>query len=145
MGEGLYHRRDGDTVYCEPFGNVPRGGDGIDAERHAAVRMLVRDIRTCLPPDRWRNAWSPCRDGARVVARSDHHAVWLYEDDYDRVHVTFGLADDLGEGAEPWARVTRLDRSRRFFDHLWTLYALRVRVTPWTSRPHRIGASAWTA
>jgi hypothetical protein len=129
MGEGLYRSRDGCTVYAEPYDHLDPEDVGL---WHDACDELIDTIRSCLS-----DAWWPVgrvwrRRGERVIARNGVHEVWLVEDSYARVHVTFGLRDDLG-GTEALARHTLDDRSEAFFDRLQVFYDLRVRTSAWTS------------
>ena len=129
MGEGLYHHRDGRTVYVEPF-------DGIDSEDHhlwlEAWLDLGEAIASCLSdawervPRRWK------RSGERVAMRNGLHEVWLHEDSYARIHVTFGLRSDLHE-TYALACATMPGRAEAFFDRLSRHYDLRVRTSAWTS------------
>jgi hypothetical protein len=129
MGEGLYWRRDGRTAYVEPF-------DDLDSEDHLHWRDawfgLGEAIASCLSdawervPRRWK------RTGERIVLRNGLHEVWLHEDSYARVHVTFGIRSDLGD-TDALARATMPDRAEAFFDRLALHYDLRVRTSAWTS------------
>jgi hypothetical protein len=129
MGEGLYWSRDGRTAYVEPF-------DDLDADDHLlwqdAWFDLGEAIASCLSdawervPRRWK------RTGERIVMRNGLHEVWLVEDSYARVHVTFGVRGDLYE-TEALARATMPDRAEAFFDRLALHYDLRVRTSAWTS------------
>ena len=114
MGEGLYWSRDGRTAYVEPF-------DDLDPDDHLLWQEAWSDlgeaIASCLSdtwervPRRWR------RGGERVVMRNGLHEVWLTEDSYARVHVTFGVRDDLCE-TEALACATMHERAEAFFDRL---------------------------
>ena len=137
MGEGLYSSRDGRTAYAEPF-------DHLDPEDVALWRDawddLVATIHACLPV-----AWQPLgrvcrRRGERLVAQNGIHAIWLVEDSYARVHVTFGLRTDL-IGTEGIARHTLDHRAEAFFDRLQLSYELHVRTSAWTSAK-RLGRRA---
>ena len=129
MGEGLYRHPDGLTIYVEPF-------DGLDPDDHLAWQDAWFDlgeaIATCLSdvwervPRRWK------RSTERVVMRNGLHEVWLREDSYARVHVTFGIRSDLDD-TEALARATMPDRAKKFFDRLSAHYDLRVRTSDWTS------------
>ena len=134
MGEGLYRHRDGRTAYAEPFDHL----DPDDAPLwRDAWDDLVETIRDCLGA-----AWEPIgREwrgrGERVVARNGLHEVWLVEDSYARVHVTFGVRGDL-DGTDALARSLIDARADAFFDRLQMTHDLRVRTSPWTSA-ERIG------
>ena len=129
MGEGLYWSRDGRTVYVEPF-------DNLDPEDHFlwqdAWSDLGEAIASCLSVawERVPRFWK--RTGERVVMRNGLHEVWLVEDSYARVHVTFGVRGDLHE-TEALARATMPNRAEAFFDRLAHHYDLRVRTSAWTS------------
>ena len=134
MGEGLYRHPDGRTVYVEPF-------DGLDPDDHLAwqdawfdlgeaIAACLSDAWECVPR-RWK------RTGERIAMRNGLHDVWLHEDSYARVHVTFGIRNDLDD-TEALARATIPDRAEAFFDRLALHYDLRVRTTAWTS-------AAWVA
>ena len=138
MAEGLYRHPDGCTVYVEPF-------EGIDAEDHAAWQDAWFDlgeaIASCLSSawDRVPGEWK--RTGERIVMRNGLHEVWLCEDSYARVHVTFGVRGDLCE-TEPLARATMRERAESFFDRLAERYDLRVRTSVWTSAVRVVGSAA---
>lgn len=129
MGEGLYRHPEGRTVYVEPF-------DGLGPDDHLAWQDAWFDlgeaIATCLSdawvrvPRRWK------RTGERIAMRNGLHEIWLHEDSYARVHVTFGVRSDLDD-TEALARATMPDRAEAFFDRLALRYDLRVRTTAWTS------------
>ena len=129
MGEGLYRHPDGRTVYVEPF-------DGLDPDndfaRQDAWFDLGEAIATCLSdtwerdPRRWK------RNGERIAMRNGLHEVWLYEDSYARVHVTFGIRGDL-DNTDALARATMPDRAEAFFDRFSAHYDLRVRTPAWAS------------
>ena len=131
MGEGVYHHPDGRTVYVEPF-------DGLDPDDHLVWQDAWFDlgeaIAACLSdawervPRRWK------RSGERIAMRNGLHAIWLHEDSYARVHVTFGIMSDLYD-TEALARSTMPGRAEAFFDRLARHYDLRVRTTAWTSAP----------
>ncbi|WP_375262500.1 hypothetical protein [Palleronia sp.] len=129
MGEGLYWNCNGKTAFCEPY-------DDLDAEDaplwRDAFDNLVETIRTCLS-----KSWEPLdrewRDRSeRVVARNGVHEIWLYEDSYARVHVTFGVREGL-DGTDALARHTLDERAEAFFDRLQMTYPLQVRTSAWTS------------
>ncbi|UWQ19797.1 hypothetical protein [Jannaschia sp. M317] len=129
MGEGLYWSRAGRTVYVEPF-------DYFDPDDHVLWRDAWSDlgetIASCLS-DAWEHlprCWK--RSGERVVMRNGLHEVWLHEDSYARVHVTFGVRCDLYE-TDALALATMPDRAEAFFDRLALHYELRVRTSAWTS------------
>ena len=129
MGEGLYWSRDGRTVHVEPSGD-------LDPEDHHlwqdAWFDLDEAIAACLSdawervPRRWK------RTGERIVMQGGLHEVWLVEDSYARVHVTFGIRDDL-DGTDALARATLDARAEAFFDRLALHYNLRVRTSACTS------------
>ncbi|WP_299844650.1 hypothetical protein [uncultured Jannaschia sp.] len=134
MGEGLYWSRNGRTAYAEPFEHLDPEDGPLWQD---AWDDLVAAIRTCLGA-----SWQPvAREwrgrGERIVARNGLHEVWLVEDSYARVHVTFGLRgslDDVDGLARHW-----LDAwATAFFDRLQQSYPLRVRTGPWTSSPRDI-------
>ena len=137
MGEGLYRSPDGRTAYAEPFEDID---DAL--ARSDAYDAFVTVLHDCLS-----DAWEPVEHNwrgrtERVVARNGLHEVWVTQDDYDRLHVTFGVRRDLDE-TEALARATTDDRAEAFFDRLQATYELRVRTTPWTSaarQPRRIPA-----
>ena len=134
MGEGLYWSRDGRTVYVEPYDDDL---DPADLDLWAwAYDDLVGAVRASLSP-----AWSPVdRDWrertSRVVARNGLHEVWLTGDSYDRVHVTFGVRQDL-DGAHALAWHSLDVRAETFFDALAQVYPLHVRTSAWTSAPRQ--------
>ena len=135
MGEGLYRHPDGRTVQCEPFADL----DPADALAwRDASADLDAIIASCLSDawDRVPRTWR--RGGERILLRNGLHEVWLYEDGYARVHVTFGLRGDL-DGTEALASALLTDRAEAFFDRLSLHYELRVRASAWTSaaRVHR--------
>jgi hypothetical protein len=129
MGEGLYRHRDGRTVYCEPY-------DDLDPADALAWRDASSDVEeivaSCLSNawDRVPRAWK--RGGERVLLRNGLHEVWLHEDSYARLHVTFGVRSDLDE-TDALARAVLTDRAEAFFDRLSLHYELRVRTSAWTS------------
>ena len=100
MGEGLYRHRDGLTVYCEPF-------DGIDPSDEQGTRDAWYDLGDALAAcvsDRWERAprrWT--RTGERIALLGGLHMVWLHENGYGRVHVTFGVRPDLTRHQFPGA------------------------------------------
>ena len=129
MGEGLYHSRDGRTAYAEPY-------EGLDPEDHDlcgfAYDDLVATIRAQLTATWWQvdREW---RDrSSRIIARNRLHEIWLTGDSYARIHITFGVRDDLYE-TDALARSLVNDRAELFFDRLQMTYPLRVRTSPWTS------------
>ena len=142
MGEGLYRHSDGRTVYVELF-------DGLDPNDHLAWQDAWLDlgeaIAACLS-DAWEHVarrWK--RSGERIAMRNGLHEVWLHEDSYARVHVTFGVRGDLDD-TEALARATMPVRAEAFFDRLSAHHDLRVRTSAWTSaarvvRAPRRGAS----
>ena len=132
MGEGLYWSRDGRTAYAEPY------DDDLDPEDDDvwtwAYHDLVATVRASLS-----SAWSPVERewrerSSRIVARNGLHEVWLTGDSYNRVHVTFGVRQDLDE-ADALARHSLDARAETFFDTLCQVYPLRVRTSAWTSAP----------
>ncbi|TRD15560.1 hypothetical protein [Palleronia caenipelagi] len=131
MGEGLYWSQDGRTVYVEPF----EGLDAGDVDLWDwAYEDLIDVIGTCLT-ERWSGCEGAWRDHtSRIVARNTLHEIWLTQDSYDRVHVTFGVREHLYD-LDALARHHVDDRAERFFDLLQEHYALRVRTSPWTSAP----------
>lgn len=136
MGEGLYRHPEGRTVYVEPF-------EGLDLDDPLAKQEAWLDlgeaIAACMSetweraPRRWK------RTGERIAMRNGLHEVWLYEDSYARVHVTFGVRSDLDD-TEALARATMQDRAQAFFDRLSAHYDLRVRTSAWTSAARVIRA-----
>lgn len=137
MGEGLYWHADGHTAYAEPAGDL----DPSDPDELGwAYEMFCADIRDLLTPAWWRvdRAW---RDrSSRVLACNRLHEIWLNEDSYGRVHVTFGVREHLYE-TDALARHWLSARAGAFFDALGELHPLRVRTSAWTSAP-RIGRTA---
>lgn len=134
MGEGLYWSRDGKTAYVEPYDHLDP--DDVILWRDA-YDDLIETIRSCLA-----ETWDPVGRvwrgrGERIVARNGLHEIWLVEDSYARVHVTFGVRADLDD-TEAIARHTMSDRAEAFFDRLQTTYELRVRTSAWTAA-RRIG------
>lgn len=134
MGEGLYWSRDGRTAYAEPFDHLSPEDEPLWRD---AYHDLIETIRGCLG-----KSWSPVGRtwrgrGERVVARNGLHEVWLVEDSYARVHVTFGLREGL-DALDPLARHWLEAWSRAFFDRLQQSTTLRVRTGPWTSAPREI-------
>ncbi len=134
MGEGLYRSDDGRTAYAEPFEHLAPQDEPLWRD---AYDDLVETIRDCLGA-RWEPMGRTWRGrGERIVARNGLHEVWLVEDSYARIHVTFGLReglDDLDALARHW-----LDAwATAFFDRLQQHYALRVRTSAWTSAPREI-------
>ncbi|PZX14240.1 hypothetical protein LX81_03039 [Palleronia aestuarii] len=131
MGEGLYWSRDGRTAYAEPFEDLdPQDG----CLWRDAWDDLVLAIRSNLG-----STWHPVGGdfrghGENIVARNGLHEVWLYEDSYARVHVTFGVRADL-DVTDALARSLIDDRAEAFFDALQRTYPLRVRTSAWTSAP----------
>ena len=129
MGEGLYRHPDGRTVYVERF-------DGVDPDDPLAWQDAWFDlgeaIAACLSDawDRVPRRWK--RTGERIAIQGGLHEVWLHEDSYARVHVTFGIRSDLDD-TEALARATMPDRAEAFFDRLALYYDLRVRTSAWTS------------
>ena len=132
MGEGLYRSSDGRTAYAEPY------DDDLDPEVHSlwhdAWDEFVAAIHDCLGA-----SWHPiARDwrgrGERVVARNGLHEVWLVEDSYARVHITYGVRTDL-DRTDALARSLTDDRAEAFFDALQQVYSLHVRTSAWTSAP----------
>lgn len=129
MGEGLYHSRDGRTVYADPY-------DGLDPRDvdlcGCAYDDLVAAIRDQLS-GAW---WEVDRDwrgrNSRIVARNRLHEIWLTGDSYDRLHITFGVRSDLYE-TDGLARSLVDDRAEALFDRLQRVYPLHVRTSPWTS------------
>ena len=128
MGEGLYRHPDGRTVYVEPF-------DGLDPDDHFAWQDAWFDLGEAIAAslsDAWERVprrWK--RTGERIAMRNGLHEVWLHEDSYARVHVTFGIRGDL-DNTEALARATMPDRAEAFFDRLSAHYDLRVRTSAWT-------------
>ena len=129
MGEGLYRSDDGRTAYAEPY-------DGLDPDDYAlrddADDAFVRTIRDQLSTTWWavEREWRGRTE--RIVARNRLHEVWLVQDSYDRVHVTFGVRADLDE-TDGLARSLVDDRAEAFFDRLQMSYPLRVRTSAWTN------------
>ena len=135
MGEGLYWSRDGRTAYAEPY------DDDLDPEDVDlwtwAYDDLVAAVRGCLG-----SSWQPVarawrERGERIVARNGLHEVWLYQDSYARVHVTFGVRGSLYD-VDGLARHWLDAWATAFFDRLQQSYPLRVRTGPWTSAPRDI-------
>ena len=129
MGEGLYRHPYGRTVYVEAF-------DGLDPDDHFALQDARLDLggalAACLS-DTWervQRCWK--REGERIVMRNGLHEVWLHEDSYARVHVTFGIRSNLDD-TEALARATMPGRAEAFFDRLALHHDLRVRTSAWTS------------
>ena len=139
MGEGLYCHPGGKTAFVDLYDGL--GPEDIDAAR-IAYDDLVADIRGCLS-----GAWWPVEDqwrgrSGRVVARNSLHEVWLTEDSYGRVHVTFGIRHGLEEHVESLAGYWTEVRAPVFFDRLQGLYPLRVRTGAWTGAERVLRRSA---
>ena len=134
MGEGLYRSRDGHTAYAEPFDHLAPEDGSLWRD---AYDDLIDAIRACLGSN-WEPMGRTWRGrGERVVARNGLHEVWLVEDNYARVHVTFGVREEL-DALTPLARHWLHAWATAFFDRLQQHYALRVRTGPWTSAPREI-------
>lgn len=132
MGEGLYWSGDGRTAYAKPY------DDDLDPEdvdlRDWAYDDLVATVRASLSTTWW-PVERPWRDrSSRIVAQGGLHEIWLTDDSYARVHVTFGVRQDLDE-TEALAWHSLDGRAEAFFDALGQIYPLRVRTTAWTSAP----------
>lgn len=129
MGEGLYRSRHGRTAYAKPFAHL----DPHDAPLwRDAWDDLTQTIRGCLGA-----SWHPVgrewrARGERVVARNGLHEIWLVEDSYARVHITFGVRSDLN-ATDALARSIVDDRAEAFFDRLQLSIDLHVRTSAWTS------------
>jgi len=128
MGEGLYFSNDGHTVYCEPFEDLEDQDDRFDS-----YNDLILLIRELLPA-----SWYPVdRDwisnDERVIAQNGHYAIWLTEDSYSRVHITYGLRSDLEDGQIGLVTAHLYSRANAFFDALQCYHELRVRASAWTS------------
>lgn len=144
MGEGLYHDRDGLTVFCDPLDGCERTDFASEARWRSELQALWDDFtlaltQDCLAPpwrrldaDRWL-PW-PHRD-VRVLAESGLHQLTLHQDSYARAHVTVRVRDDL-EATRPLASHALDAAARRVFRRLAEVHPLRVRDTAWTSRAY---------
>ena len=135
MGEGLYWSRDGHTAYVDLY-------DHLDPDDHDLWGWACDDLTTTIQDSLSASWWPVEREwrgrSDRVVARNRLHEIWLTEDSYGRVHVTFGVRDALEETdalAWHWLDV----RAETFFDALQAIHPLRVRTSPWTSTERTIG------
>lgn len=128
MGEGLYCTNEGETVYCDLF-------DGIcdPDDRDLEYQDFTNTILSLLPQT-WlhtENEWRTRNES--VIARNGHFAIWLSQDSYSRVHVTYGITSYIDPDQEPMARSCMGERAHTFFDTLQLYYDLYVRTSPWTS------------
>ena len=115
MGEGLYRSRDGHTAYAEPFDHLAPEDGSLWRD---AYDDLIDAIRACLGSN-WEPMGRTWRGrGEHVVARNGLHEVWLVEDSYARVHVTFGVREEL-DAAAPSAALLPVVFSR-VLDQSWS-------------------------
>ncbi|WP_299821262.1 hypothetical protein [uncultured Jannaschia sp.] len=135
MGEGLYWSRDGRTAYAKPY------DDDLDPEDVDlwtwAYDDLVATIRASLSAAWWPVEREWRERSSRIVARNGLHEVWLTGDSYNRVHVTFGVRQNLDE-TDALARHGVDDRAEAFFDRLQETCDLHVRTSAWTSAPREM-------
>ena len=127
MGEGNYRTDRGRTCHVSPILE--------EGEESFLWDDLHTDVLVAAPPSfEHCDYWHPNERNCKIIAQNAQHAVWLYENSYSTVFVTYGMLPDVGENIEPLARATLDDKARRFFDRLQESYPeLRVATSPWTS------------
>ena len=143
MGEGLYHDRDGRTVFCDPLDGCERDHFASEARWRAELQSLWDDFvlelsASVAPP--WRlvdvDRWLPWpHHDVRVLGESGFHQLTLHQDSYARAHVTVRVRDDL-EATRALADRGLDVAARRVFTRLAATRPLRVGSTAWTSRPY---------
>jgi hypothetical protein len=139
MGEGLYHDPDGVTAYAEPYEHAaPDDHDDDDDDWGFVWEDFITHVLAVLPA-----SWSPLawawKNRARILARNGLHVLTVFEDSYNRAHLTIAVRADLEASREALAKAQLRAASARFFDALHLTYPLRVRTSPWTSAAYTPG------
>jgi hypothetical protein len=137
MGEGLYWDPDGVTVYAEPYEHAAPCDEDADAWAFVWDDFL-QDVLSILPASWSAVAWA-WKHKARILAMNGLHVLTVYEDSYNRAHLTIAVRTDLDPPREALAKAQVATAARRFFDRLHRSYPLRVRTSPWTSAAYAPG------
>jgi hypothetical protein len=130
MGEGLYHDPDGVTAYAEPFDHA--APNDHDDDWGFVWQDFEADVLAVLPAS-WSRVTRAWKHRARILAQNGLHVLTVYEDSYNRAHLTIAARNDLDASREALAKAQVTPAARRFFDTLHSSYPLRVRTSPWTS------------
>jgi hypothetical protein len=141
MGTGNYAHSDALTVITEPFDSCEDEGDSSILFEDLLADMEEALVNTTfhLPDNAWRG-----RDG-RIVARNGFYEIWVVDDAYGHVFVSYGLRGDIDRPQEALARAHLYRRANAFFDRLAELHPLRVATSAWTSAPRAISTELMAA
>jgi hypothetical protein len=137
MGEGLYCDPDGVTAYAEPYEHAAPY-DHDDDDWGFVWDDFVTHVLALLPASWSRVAWA-WKGRARILARNGLHVLTVFEDSYNRAHLTIAVRCDLDASREALGKAQLRATSGRFFDALHRTYPLRVRTSPWTSAAYTPG------